>query len=576
MSGQGPFTDADLTVDSRFKVLRAADHSGQNVGEFYPAAPRLGHSGSQMGPADFFGRKMVELLPEDISVAVANISIGGQSIDLFDKATSANYISTARNADEWWIPYLDEYGGDAYQRIIEMGQIAKQQGVIKGILFHQGEADANRADWGDKVKKVYEDIVNDLGLDAAKVPILMGELLRTEEGGDLGWRNADVAQAVSNIPNGHLISAVGCPGLVEPNYTLHFTREGYEILGERYAQTMFGLLEFPGLPSVEITAPSVNDDLFSNQSIPVSIEATDDDGSIVKVELYDNDVKVGELLSEPYSFVWQNPSEGMHTLKAVAIDNDNNKGVNTKTIKINIPQTPFENTPYAVPGKIECENFDIGGNGSAYYDTDEGTNVSPDPGYRDEDVDIEVCSDVGGGYNLGFTMAGEWLEYTVDVAHSGTYDIVLRASTDGAGKTVSLTSKGAVLAENVPITNTSGWQEWADITISDVKLEAGEQVLRLTIGNANYVNLNYMTFISKDIPLESIPLTAGWNLIGCPLDGSTEISDALSSIWDNVLIVKDFDSFYMKEQADYFNLLQSLEWGKGYLVKVSDDCELEW
>ncbi len=252
MSGQGPYTDADNTVSSRFKVLRAANHSGQTVGELYPAAPPLGHSGSQMGPADFFGRKMVQELPNNITVAVANMSIGGQSIDLFDKATKESYINNARNNNEWWLPYLDQYGGDVYNRIIETGNRAKQIGVIKGILFHQGEADYNRDDWASKVKKVYDDIIADLNLNSNDVPILIGELLTTQQGGDLGWRNGTVAQAANSISNGHLISAANCPGLVEPNYTLHFTREGYQILGERYADKMLELLDYDNTNTTSI------------------------------------------------------------------------------------------------------------------------------------------------------------------------------------------------------------------------------------------------------------------------------------------------------------------------------------
>jgi len=247
------------------------------------------------------------------------------------------------------------------------------------------------------------------------------------------------------------------------------------------------------------------------------------------------------------------------------------------TVVVYQPQGPYGGTAHAIPGKIELEHFDVGGQDSAYFDVDAGTNVDPAPDFRtDEDVDLEVCKDDGGGYNLGWTAAGEWLEYTVDVANAGSYDIIIRASANGDDKTVSLTSDGAVLAADVPITNTLGWQDWTDITISDVELKAGKQVLRLTIGDSDFVNLNYMTFVYNDIPVEPIQLKTGWNLIGCPLEGSTEISAALSSIWDKVECVKDMDSFYMKEQADVFNLLQSLEWGRGYLVKVDADCELEW
>lgn len=257
MSGQATVTDADRAQDPRFLVLRAANHSNQKVGEFYPAAPPMGHSQSKVGIADIFGRKMVKELPDSIKVAVANVAIGGQSIDLFDKDRNAAYVQSAKNKnDTWWIQYLDEYGGDVYKRLVEMGKIAKEKGVIKGFLFHQGEADYQMNDWPQRVKKVYDDLIKDLGLDSTKVPILVGELATTAAGGDLGWRNSAVAEAASLIPNGHLISAEGCPALKEASYTLHFTREGYETFGERYAEKMLELLKAaePEVPAADTLA----------------------------------------------------------------------------------------------------------------------------------------------------------------------------------------------------------------------------------------------------------------------------------------------------------------------------------
>ena len=241
MSGQATITDTDRQTNPRFLVLRAGNHSNQKVGEFYPAAPPMGHSASKVGIVDFFGRKMIKELPDSITVAVANVAIGGQSIDLFDKDRNAAYVQNAKNKnDTWWIQYLNEYGGDVHKRIVEMGKIAKQKGVIKGFLFHQGEADYQMKDWPERVKKVYDQFIEELELDPEKTPILLGELAPT---GDLGWRNDAVKEAADLIPNGYVISAEGCPAIKEPSYTLHFTRDGYQTLGERYAEKMLELLK---------------------------------------------------------------------------------------------------------------------------------------------------------------------------------------------------------------------------------------------------------------------------------------------------------------------------------------------
>ena len=244
MSGVSPITKDDLTHNPRFLVLRAAEFPSQKMGRFYMASPPLGNSGAGIGPMDFFGRTMVDSLPDSIRVAIANVSIGGQSIDLFDKDRYQDYIELMlrETTDHWWVPYLEEYGGNMYQRLVDIGKIAKQKGVIKGILFHQGEADAYRDDWPVRVRKVYRDLMADLQLDSTKVPFLMGEFVTSEKGGQMGWRNPMVARAVEMIPNAHLISAKDCPAINENGIFIHFTREGYEMLGKRYAETMLRLL----------------------------------------------------------------------------------------------------------------------------------------------------------------------------------------------------------------------------------------------------------------------------------------------------------------------------------------------
>lgn len=163
------------------------------------------------------------------------------------------------------------------------------------------------------------------------------------------------------------------------------------------------------------------------------------------------------------------------------------------TVIVYEPQAAYGGTPHAVPGRIEFEDFDTGGQDSAYYDT--GTGNEADGDCRpDEDVDLEVCTDVGGGCNIGWFTTGEWLEYTVNVVNPGTYNLVIRAANSSGTKVLSITSNGTPLTDNVEIGATGGWQEWEDITITDIQLNAGVQVIRITMEGDDYVNLNYMEF----------------------------------------------------------------------------------
>ena len=228
-------------ADSRFQVLAAVDFPGLNreKGHWYPAVPPLCRSNSGLCPADYFGRTLIAKLPTDIKVGVVNVSVGGCKIELFDKANFQAYTATA---PVWMKGMIAAYDGNPYQRLVEMGKLAKQAGVIRGILLHQGESNTNDHEWPAKVKAVYENLLKDLDLKAEEVPLLVGELLGVDQKGACASMNEIIAGLPKVIPTAHVVSSVGCAG--RPDH-LHFTPEGYRELGKRYAETMLPLLGHP-------------------------------------------------------------------------------------------------------------------------------------------------------------------------------------------------------------------------------------------------------------------------------------------------------------------------------------------
>jgi phosphatidylserine/phosphatidylglycerophosphate/cardiolipin synthase-like enzyme len=153
---------------------------------------------------------------------------------------------------------------------------------------------------------------------------------------------------------------------------------------------------------------------------------------------------------------------------------------------------PYTGSPVALPGTIQAENFDKGGSGIAYNDT---TSSNQGGQYRTtEAVDIEVTSDTGGGYDIGWTAPGEWLNYTVNVATAGTYTIEARVAASGAGGTFHIEANGVDKTGPMTIPNTGGWQAWTTISKSNVSLSAGAQVWRLVIDSTGTVvgNINYI------------------------------------------------------------------------------------
>ena len=145
--------------------------------------------------------------------------------------------------------------------------------------------------------------------------------------------------------------------------------------------------------------------------------------------------------------------------------------------------TPFGGTPVALPGAIQVENFDNGGAGVAYVDT---TSVNSGGRYRtSEAVDIENTTDSGGGYNLGYVYAGEWLRYSVNVTTAGAYNLDMRIAVGGAGGTFHVEVGGANVTGPIAVSNTGGWQSWRTVRVSGITLEAGAQVWRLVIDSSN-------------------------------------------------------------------------------------------
>jgi alpha-L-fucosidase 2 len=122
-----------------------------------------------------------------------------------------------------------------------MAKLAQKDGVIKGILLHQGESNTNDRQWPDKVKGVYDDLIKDLNLNAADVPLLAGEVVGADQKGACASMNRIIDDLPNTIPTAHVVSSAGCAA--RPDH-LHFTPAGYREFGSRYAKMMLSLLGY--------------------------------------------------------------------------------------------------------------------------------------------------------------------------------------------------------------------------------------------------------------------------------------------------------------------------------------------
>ena len=170
--------------------------------------------------------------------SVVNVAVAGCKIELFEKDTFQEYASTA---PKWMENIIKTYNGNPYEYLVEMAKLAKKDGVIKGILLHQGESNTNDSTWTNKVKGIYDNLIKDLDLDPESVPLLAGELVNEDQGGACASMNKIIATLPEVIPNSYVISSSGCKS--RPDH-LHFTPEGYRLLGKRFGVKMLSLLGY--------------------------------------------------------------------------------------------------------------------------------------------------------------------------------------------------------------------------------------------------------------------------------------------------------------------------------------------
>jgi Carbohydrate esterase, sialic acid-specific acetylesterase len=241
MESGGKMDEIDRTVDKRFQVIADADapNRGWKKGQWYDAVPPLAAKGSGICMIDYFGRTMVADLPEQIRVGVIKVSVPGCRIELFEKDNFATYLATA---PAWMQNHIKRYDENPYQYLVDLARAAQKDGVIKGILLHQGESNPNDHEWPDKVKGIYDNLMKDLDLKADEVPLLAGETVNADQEGKCAGFNKIMTELPKTLPNSYVVSSAGCTCNSDH---MHFNAAGSREFGKRYGEKMLSLLGHP-------------------------------------------------------------------------------------------------------------------------------------------------------------------------------------------------------------------------------------------------------------------------------------------------------------------------------------------
>ena len=235
-----PEAEDTKSPGKRFLLMPAVDdpQRGRKMGEWCEAAAPLCRPNTGLAPADWFGRTLIETLPENIRVGVIHVAIGGIRIEGFMPDRIAEYVKTAPG---WMKGMLEAYGNNPYERLVTLAKRAQQDGVIKGVLMHQGESNTGDPEWAQKVQSVYDHLLGDLQLKPEEVPLLAGEVVQANGEGQCVAMNKQIDELPKTLHTAHVVSSTGCSNGPDK---LHFDAAGYRELGRRYGEKMLELMGY--------------------------------------------------------------------------------------------------------------------------------------------------------------------------------------------------------------------------------------------------------------------------------------------------------------------------------------------
>ena len=234
----------------RFLLMPAVDFpdKGRKMGEWCEAVPPLCRPTTGLTPADWFGRTMVASTPDNIKIGVIHVAIGGIDIKGFLPDSIKGYA--AKKAPGWMKPLLAAYNNDPYGRLVTLAKKAQQDGVIKGILMHQGETNTGDPKWAGMVKQVYENLCGDLQLKPEEVNLYVGNIAQAGGKGVCYGCKKQIDELPQTIHTCQVISSDDCSNGPD---RLHFDAAGYRELGCRYGEAVARQLGFtPRRPRMDV------------------------------------------------------------------------------------------------------------------------------------------------------------------------------------------------------------------------------------------------------------------------------------------------------------------------------------
>lgn len=375
------------------------------------------------------------------------------------------------------------------------------------------------------------------------------------------WTNTDYHMLYINM--GHNRVDYG-----KNNKTLSWTFKN-EFVSKLTLDALFWLADLnkpdPMATKISVVSPKNGTTYKEHDNIDIEITATDSNG-VAKVQFFNATELLGTDSIAPYQLTIENVELGTYDITVKVTDSVGN--IVSSWVSFNVQgEGPYNKKMAEIPGKVEVENFDYGGQEVGYNDAD----VSNQGGqYRTaEGVDIEECSDAGAGYNIGYTSAGEWLKYTVNVTQSGYYTLQARVAATSSGKSFHVEMDGTNISGSIKVPNSGGWQVWKTVNVAIPDITAGQKTMRIIMDTDGF-NLNYINFTQEPVSIEENLLNDEF-IYPNPSNGVVHINlknqGNTIKVYDN--LGREVKSFQLKKANVCINLTD-IEKGI-YFVKIGNN-----
>jgi endoglucanase Acf2 len=315
---------------------------------------------------------------------------------------------------------------------------------------------------------------------------------------------ADYPIAAAFKKNGQITYAAHNYG--SDTITVHFS-DGYNLVVPSYSRaTSKDIMATVTIEVSDSVAPVGGE-------VTLTAEAT---GNITKVEFYSNGVLIDTDTEAPYTAIAGNLTAGVPGFYAKAYVGTEFNLSNVVSVQVGTQQA-YSGTPHAIPGTIEPGDYDVfpggSGQGITYYDVTSWN----EGGYRPDEA-VDAALEGGEGATIGWIDAGEWLEYTVNIAAADDYSLSFRYASDisGGGGPFHLQLDGERITNDISVGSTGGWNSWRSKEINGITLPKGEHVLRVQIDDGGF-NLGKMTFTDPEATSISDPVASSLKVYPNPV-----------------------------------------------------------